>query len=223
MPAAPPPEVLVTFIPDGGDRQADHAALLDLAARCAETTMTRLEQRCPRCDSPDHGPLRVAAAAETAASLVHVSLSRTGGWVALAATTAAPVGVDLESLAAAGAAPFDDVAFTDDEIRALAALPRHTADRMRVTAWTAKEAILKAHRTGLLTDPRLLTLDFAAPSAPVDPGSTTTAVRLARSSVPGVAPSTTTVIGLPTPTPADLIATLALLCAPTPSIRITLL
>ncbi|QJU52619.1 4'-phosphopantetheinyl transferase superfamily protein [Herbiconiux sp. KACC 21604] len=318
MPAAPLPEVLVTFTPDRGDRHADHATLLALAARCAETPVARLEQRCPHCDSPDHGPLHVgaapesaaptspdhaplhvapaaesaatstpshgphhvaaaaesaapsspghaplhvaaaaesaarsspghaplhvaaaadsaaptshdrgplhiAAAPESAAPLVHVSLSRAGGWVALAATTVAPVGVDLESVAAARVAPFDDVAFTDDELRALATFPDHTADRMRTTAWTAKEAILKAHRTGLHTDPRHLTLDLAAPSPRADPDSEAPAIRLVRSSVPGVTPSATTLINLPTPAPTDLIATLALLRAPTPSIRITLL
>ena len=116
--------VRVLVRPSAG-RDADRALL------AAFGTVTRL---CPDCGG-DHGMPVVAEQGRW------VSLSRAGGLVAVAFSTAGPVGVDLESR--------DAVA-------------RHPAQGLRhpdATEWTAKEAVLKADGRGLRVDPGELVVD----------------------------------------------------------------
>ena len=110
--------VQVHVRPSAG-RDADRALL------AAFGTVTPL---CPDCGG-DHGMPVVAEQGRW------VSLSRAGGLVAVAFSTAGPVGVDLESREA---------------------VARHPAQGLRhpdATEWTTKEAVLKADGRGLRVDP----------------------------------------------------------------------
>ncbi|MFB2596952.1 4'-phosphopantetheinyl transferase superfamily protein [Herbiconiux sp. P17] len=188
LPAPEPADVLVAVVPAGVDAAADHRMLAALAAPLATASVSpdaadaadadaaadaranaapapalTVTHHCPACGSTDHGrPLLLSAGEPVRA--VQLSLSRAAGWVALAATLAGPVGVDIESLAAVRTAAFDDVAFDDEERAALRAQAEAhgpaAADRMRALAWAAKEAVLKAAGTGLRTDPRLMRLNL---------------------------------------------------------------
>ncbi|MGP4033955.1 4'-phosphopantetheinyl transferase family protein [Pseudarthrobacter sp. 1C304] len=109
---------------------------------------------CPDCGSGpeiDHGrPGYLLAGAPTG---VFLSLSRSRGWALLAAGSGAAVGVDLEHMSGVGFAGFDDVVLTPGERELLAAVPPEQAPSWRASAWARKEALLKAHGTGLRTDP----------------------------------------------------------------------
>ncbi|MEO7449190.1 MAG: 4'-phosphopantetheinyl transferase superfamily protein [Humibacillus sp.] len=104
----------------------------------AGIVMTR---SCPRCGA-EHGPPRLVGH-----PALHVSLSRTTGLVVVAVTTDAPVGVDVESVAATGFAGFDAVATHPSE----RGPGRDDHDRAR--SWVRKECALKALGVGLRADP----------------------------------------------------------------------
>jgi 4'-phosphopantetheinyl transferase len=197
----PDRDVLVALVPDLHDRAADHRTLATLAARLTVVPHPEpfaVAHHCESCGSTDHGRPALNAADGTAVDGAHLSVSRAGGWVALAASRHGPLGVDIESLTAARAAAFDDVAFDATERAALRALAHShgeaAAHRMRALAWTAKESVLKAAGTGLRTDPRGVHLDLAAPDAHP---------RLREN------PHHLTVLPFPTPAP-DLVGTIAL-------------
>lgn len=61
------------------------------------------------------------------------------------------MGIDIEAAGSAAFVGFDDVALHTAE--------HCTTDEERTRLWVRKEAILKAHGTGLVTDPRELRLD----------------------------------------------------------------
>ncbi|MBC7633192.1 4'-phosphopantetheinyl transferase superfamily protein [Aeromicrobium sp.] len=103
----------------------------------------RIARVCRRCGSDAHGKPQVMMGDGSTAT-THVSLSRAGGLVLVAATNAGPVGVDIE---AAGAADFHhhaDVVLHDEE--------RPCDDPTRM--WVRKESVLKATGHGLTIDPR---------------------------------------------------------------------
>ncbi|MCU1420493.1 MAG: 4-phosphopantetheinyl transferase [Microbacteriaceae bacterium] len=106
--------------------------ILESAGRDADRALLAkfgtVTQVCPDCGG-DHGRPVVAEPGRW------VSLSRSGGLVAVAFSTAGPVGVDLESRAAVARHP----------VRGL----RHPDAR----EWTTKEAVLKADGRGLRVDP----------------------------------------------------------------------
>lgn len=109
---------------------------------------------CPDCGTGpeiDHGRPGYLLAGAPAG--LFLSLSRSGGWALLAAGSGAAVGVDLEHTSGVGFAGFDDVALTPGERELLSAVPPEQAARWRAAAWARKEALLKAHGTGLRTDP----------------------------------------------------------------------
>lgn len=83
---------------------------------------------------------------------LHLSLSRTTSLVGLVVTTAGPVGIDVEQVAGAAFAGFDEVALHPVE-RAEVDLRAERLDRARAMTWVRKEAALKALGTGLRTDP----------------------------------------------------------------------
>lgn len=133
-----------------GDRLRDRGFL---GAALAETlppdaSIPRVQQRCVDCGG-DHGQPLVGDG-----DAVWASLTRAGGVVAVAVSTAGPVGIDLEDPLALAHAPLD--AFGSDEL----ALIRESRDSARTATrlWTAKEAILKADGRGLRCEPRELRL-----------------------------------------------------------------
>ena len=107
------------IVRESAGRDADRALLAEFG------TVTQV---CPDCGG-DHGRPVVAEPGRW------VSLSRSGGLVAVAFSAAGPVGVDLESRAAVARHPVQGL--------------RHPDAR----EWTAKEAVLKADGRGLCVDP----------------------------------------------------------------------
>ena len=97
---------------------------------------------------------------------VHLSLTRSGGYVAVAVSLAGPVGIDIERVEAVARAPLEDVALSPlERARASGAAGRSLVGAADLAGiWCAKEAILKATGDGLRVDPRDLTL--ARPTAP---------------------------------------------------------
>ena len=105
-----------------------------------------VDRTCPDCGRP-HGRPQVEG--------IHVSVAHSGGWVAVAVTDAAPVGVDVErthdawkELLATACAPEEHAAVRDGH------------DFARV--WTRKEAVLKAMGTGLRRTPSDVVVSAAA-------------------------------------------------------------
>ena len=83
---------------------------------------------------------------------LEVSLSRSDDFVAVAISTALPVGIDIESIHAVSFAGFPAAALHPDEREDLETTsPRHL--RRRAVTWVRKEAALKSLGIGLRTDP----------------------------------------------------------------------
>jgi len=106
-----------------------------------------LAHDCPRCGGTDHGRPSLLATAGLRRP-AHVSLARAAGLSVVALSTAGPVGVDVEPDGAAAFPGFHGVAAHPDEAR---------EDPTRI--WVRKEALLKAHGTGLAVDPRDVAVD----------------------------------------------------------------
>jgi len=160
-------DTTVEVHPHGDD---DHALLAALASRLLGRPAA-VTQLCSNCGGSDHGQPLVAGA--------FVSLSRAGDLVAIAASLAGAVGVDIETVERVAASGFDDVAFCAAERDAIA--HAHNPDLLRARYWTTKEAVLKARGTGLRSDPRLVDasepMDGVETSAP-QPGYVLTVARL---------------------------------------------
>jgi 4'-phosphopantetheinyl transferase len=167
--------VVLQFAHQAPAKAGDHRRLVALVGRLTgvDPASITLEQVCPNCGASGHGPLRVVLGGTAgSAPAVYVSLSRAEGRLALAVTSAGPVGIDLESAAALGRAPVADALVSVAEARALAALDPDDAGAALVSTWTAKEAVLKAAGTGLRVDPRDLTIALPLPgAAPTAAGS----------------------------------------------------
>ncbi|MFC8190661.1 4'-phosphopantetheinyl transferase family protein [Cellulomonas sp. NPDC057328] len=108
-----------------------------------------LAARCPAC-AGDHGPVTVTV---PAAPPLHVSLTRSGPLLAVAVTEAGPVGVDVVACDDVAAAPLADVALGPRERARHDRLPADARTAALARAWARTEAVLKARRTGLRTDP----------------------------------------------------------------------
>jgi 4'-phosphopantetheinyl transferase len=115
----------------------------------------RLGYTCALCGE-GHG--RPVVTAPRAATRVHVSLAHSGQRVVVAASTAAPIGVDVEALAATGFDGFDAVALTPEERRSLRRLDEQARTAARAAYWARKEALLKASGEGLTLDPATVEL-----------------------------------------------------------------
>ena len=154
-------DVFLVVAPRGATDAADRLVLAAAAARVLGLApcSVRIESFCPHCGGQDHGRPLVAVS-PSAPRPLHVSLSRAGRSVALALTVIGPVGIDIESVAAASRGRFDEVAFGPAEIAALAELSSADADGARARLWTAKEAALKCTGDGLRVDPRDLTVSL---------------------------------------------------------------
>lgn len=111
-----------------------------------------LRATCPVCHGP-HGRVEVAAAAGS----THLSVTRSGPFVAIAVADVGPVGIDVES---------HDTLEPDSRVPAL------------VRAWVRKEAVGKALGSGLRVDRSA----SAVPAASRSPSSTSTSAPRSRGS-----------------------------------------
>ncbi|WP_197318739.1 4'-phosphopantetheinyl transferase superfamily protein [Saccharomonospora sp. NB11] len=121
---------------------------------------------CPDCDKP-HGPVRVPGAA------LALSISHAGDRIGVAATSGAPVGLDVEDASRNADDSLISYALSEAEQRTL---PTDAAGRARAffTFWTRKEALMKATGRGLRISLKALTLSSAdAPARLLVSGETT--------------------------------------------------
>ncbi|PRA04696.1 hypothetical protein CQ019_10345 [Arthrobacter sp. MYb229] len=114
----------------------------------AMAAQLRISRRCTSCGSVEHG--------KPASPEHSISLSRTRKmFIAAVGPKRIDLGVDIER--GPGFSPegvfagFDDVALTAAERRLVRR--EANADRVRLIAWSAKEALLKASGTGLRQEP----------------------------------------------------------------------
>jgi 4'-phosphopantetheinyl transferase len=128
-----------------------HALLRILVGREVGSSPERfqLDFACLGCGRP-HGAPRLV---QQGRPPLHLSLTHAGDRVAVAVSTAGPVGVDVDTEAAAAFPGFDDVALAPAERSVIARLPPSRRDAARVTAWVRKEAVLKATGDGLTVPP----------------------------------------------------------------------
>ncbi len=118
----------------------------------------RVDAMCPTCGGPHGKP--IIAAPIAARGRIHVSVSRCVGVVVAAATTAGPIGVDVE--------PADTGKDRISGVRSIApAPPGIDAESAEATLrrWTAIEAVLKADGRGLTLDPSNVTFYRTASAA----------------------------------------------------------
>ena len=106
----------------------------------------QFDRTCATCGAPHGRPVLVGSVG------VQLSLSRCDDWVAVALSTALPVGVDIEPIEGVGFPGFPDVALHPDERDGI---ENTSADelRRRAVSWVRKEAALKSLAIGLRTDP----------------------------------------------------------------------
>ena len=213
--------VVVTLGDRAATKAGDHVALVALVARLTgvEAASVSLSQVCPNCGETGHGPLRVWLSGDTDASpTVHVSLARAAGRLALAVTTAGPVGIDLESVSDVARASVAAVLLSPTETDAMRALPGGATEVALADLWTAKEAVLKAAGVGLRVDPRDLTITLGTVAATAGAGDGAAHSRLAawRESPFPLAELHL----LPVPTPPGFMATVAIVCGGQPHLRV---
>jgi hypothetical protein len=106
----------------------------------------QIDRTCLRCGHPTHGRPRLVT--EHEASL-WFSTASTGGLVAVAIARHGIVGVDIEHVRPVSAEMID-MACSERERSRLSACSRAERDREFVKLWVRKEAVLKAHGTGLV-------------------------------------------------------------------------
>jgi 4'-phosphopantetheinyl transferase len=99
-------------------------------------TAVAIDRTCPTCDRPHGRPI-------VTGSGLHVSVSHSGAWVAVAVSTVAEVGVDVEHIGTDDLTALASRVLTADEASAIAG----PADFYRF--WTRKEALVKATGDGL--------------------------------------------------------------------------
>lgn len=118
------------------------AAQLDVAPAAVP-----IDRRCTGCGKP-HGKPRLLADGVS----LEASISHSGDRVAVALSTAGPVGVDVEEVTPdPGGIP--RLALAPTELKILQALPHHEQEPGFITIWVRKEAVLKATGHGLRIPP----------------------------------------------------------------------
>lgn len=135
------------------DRARSRTALqlcrLMLANRTGEAPdKIRLERRCPTCGSSMHG-----RPSHQASKPYSISISHSGGYVAVALARRAEIGIDLEHRGH-GRALGDDLMrwfLAEPELRQL---PTPVLPDVLLDWWCRKESALKATGEGLTRDPR---------------------------------------------------------------------
>lgn len=97
-----------------------------------------------------------------------LSLSRSGQFVACAASRGAVVGIDIEQRRRVdGLRALAEIALNPEEQRQLASLPPSRQQPCFLRYWTAKEAALKAHGTGLAIPPQQAGVETGADGLPL--------------------------------------------------------
>lgn len=114
-----------------------------------------IEYRCIRCGESGHGKPHV-----TTPHGLFASLSRSGSTVVVAVTDAAPLGIDIEAIAAVGRASVAEALLHPSERFAIEELSPASQAEHLTRLWTVKEAVLKATGWGLHIDPELLAVDL---------------------------------------------------------------
>jgi 4'-phosphopantetheinyl transferase len=145
----------VAELRDEADRASATTARALLRLMCGTAFVTAPQdvgfaRQCAVCDDPHGKPRPITPAGFDD---LHVSVSRAGDLVVVAAGHDGPVGVDVEPCSAIEFEGFDDVALTPQEKTAIAELPDAERNGARTTAWVRKEALLKLHGLGLSLDP----------------------------------------------------------------------
>ena len=136
-------ELLVVLAPSRGPAAVCAEELVrDVLAELTGTPAADhvFSRGCDQCGSSAHGKPILQHPG------LHTSRSYAGSAVAVAVSSAGPVGVDVEQVAA--------VCFPGFAAVALGPAERADSDAARARAWTRKEAVLKAQGTGLGIDPR---------------------------------------------------------------------
>jgi 4'-phosphopantetheinyl transferase len=101
-------------------------------------------------DPDQRGKLKLNATMVALERQVHFNLSHSGGWILLAFAQAFPVGIDVESVRAAGTTEdLADYLMSGGERRAFNALPQDQRPAAFLQCWTSKEAFLKGTGVGL--------------------------------------------------------------------------
>ncbi len=109
-----------------------------VAARCGVSPQgVRVDRTCATCGQP-HGRPRVPD------EDIELSVSHSGDFVAVAASTAGPVGIDLEVIRPLDHAPLLDHVCAPEERDEVTSAPAFYA------YWTRKESVLKATGEGLM-------------------------------------------------------------------------
>ncbi|MFV0127751.1 4'-phosphopantetheinyl transferase family protein [Streptomyces sp. HMX112] len=148
-------------------REKDRALYLTAHALLRQTVAAQLDgvkpgevcfaHVCKHCDADrPHGKPAVAG------SPLELSLSHSGGLVAVALSLAGPVGVDIEETAAGRDLPLN--VLSAPERAALDRVPDAERPWAFTRYWARKEAVLKATGDGLMVDPARLTV--SPPDAP---------------------------------------------------------
>ena len=110
-----------------------------------------LDSSCFDCGKP-HGKPRVVGSA------LEVSISHSGAWVALAVTSGAPVGVDVEEVRGTDVDGLAGICFSPEELTVFQSLPAEVRQGAFFTYWARKEAVLKATGKGMSVVMSKLTL-----------------------------------------------------------------
>ncbi|WP_214410615.1 4'-phosphopantetheinyl transferase family protein [Sphaerisporangium fuscum] len=114
-----------------------------------------VERRCPDCDKPHGRPYILTSDG------LHASISHSGSRVAVALTTAGPVGVDVEEVPTAPLSELVRCALTPRETALLETLPERDRHAAFARMWVCKEGVLKATGHGLRIPPNKV--EVAAP------------------------------------------------------------
>ncbi len=123
---------------------------------------TALKTLVARYTGRSPGAVRVHVADDGSLSVdgpMHVSLAHSGAW-AVAVWAPEPIGIDLEQIQPRDAAVARFL-FAPDDRDTLHALPG-TPNEQLVLAWTLKEAVLKARRSGFRCSPKTIQLQVDA-------------------------------------------------------------
>jgi 4'-phosphopantetheinyl transferase len=134
------------------DRRRNLTASWLLRTAAAEQLGTSPEnvpliRRCGRCDKPHGRPYILTDDG------LHASISHSGNRVAVALTTAGPVGVDVEEVPSAPVSELVRCALSPTEQAILRALPERDQHAGFARMWVCKEAVLKATGHGLRIPP----------------------------------------------------------------------